>query len=96
MRAYRNVLLDFLRTFDEHDLEVIPRNQNALANGLAFSTSTCQLPHSNKQYTIEVKHRPFMPDNMRYWQVFFRDRKIESFLQSKDEFEDSNIELYFE
>ena len=26
LRAYRNTVLDFLRTFEEYDLEVIPRN----------------------------------------------------------------------
>ena len=66
LRAYRNDVLDFLRTFDEYDLAVIPKNQNVLENGLAFLASTCKLPHPNKQYTIEVKHRPFMPYNMWY------------------------------
>lgn len=30
---------------------------------------------------------------MRYWQVFGNDKQIESFLQSKYEFENSNIDL---
>ena len=33
---------------------------------------------------------------MRYWQVFGGEKKIEIFLQSKDEFEDRNIEIYCE
>ena len=37
-----------------------------------------------------------MPDNMRYWHVFGSNKKIESFLQCKDEFEDNNIDLYCE
>ena len=65
LRAYINVVLDFLRTFDEYDLVVIPKNQIFLANSLAFLVSTCQLSHRNRQYIIEVKHHPFVPDNMR-------------------------------
>lgn len=40
LRAYRNVVLDFLQTFVEYDLAVIPRNRNILANGLDFSPIT--------------------------------------------------------
>lgn len=93
MRAYKNAVLDFLRTFEEYDLAVIPRNQNVLVNGLAFLASTCNLPHPNKPHIIEVKHRPSVPDYMRFWQVFGSDKKIESFLQSKDEFEESNVDM---
>lgn len=93
MREYRNVVIDFLKTVEEYGLVVIPRLQNALVNGLAFSANTCKLPHPNKQYTVEVKHCPAMSNNMRYCQVFGSDKQIESFLQSKDKFEDSSINL---
>lgn len=66
LRNYMNAVLKFLRNFEEYDLTVIPRNQNVLANGLSFSASTCQMPHPNKQYTMEVKHCPIVPDNMRH------------------------------
>lgn len=64
-----------------------------MANGLDFSSNTYKLPHPNKQYTVEVKHRPVVPDNMRYWQVFGNDKQIEIFLKSKDEFKGYNIDL---
>lgn len=51
------------------------------------------MPYPNQEYVLEVKHRPAVPDNMRYWQVFRNDKQIESFLQSKDEFQDDNIDL---
>jgi len=70
LREYRNVLIDFLKTSEAYDLAIIPRLQNSLANGVAFSASTCKLPHPNKQYIVEVKHHLAVPDNMRYWQVF--------------------------
>lgn len=93
MREYRNVVIDFLKTFEEHDLAIIPRLQNAMANGLAFLASTYKLPHPNKQYTVEVKHHLTVPDNMRYWKVFGNEKQIERYLQSKYEFEDCSIDL---
>jgi ribonuclease HI len=39
LRAYRNVILDFLERFTEIDLLVMPRGQNILANRLATSTT---------------------------------------------------------
>lgn len=66
LRAYRNATLDLLKTFKGYDLSSIPRNQNIISNGLAFAASTFQLPHSNKQYTVQVRFRPKIPDNIRY------------------------------
>jgi len=33
--------------------------------------------HPNRKYVVEVKHRPVVPYNVRYWQVFGNDEKIE-------------------
>ena len=73
----------------EYDLAVIPRTQNVIANSIVVSASTCKIPHPNKPHTIEIKHHPPIPDNMRYWQVFRNDKQIEIFLLSKDEFEET-------
>jgi ribonuclease HI len=55
LRAYINVL-DFLQCFTEYDLQVIPRGQNILVDGLATSATTFKIPfHPNLQHTIEVK-----------------------------------------
>ena len=36
----------------------------------AISSSLFKIPiHPNKKYGIEVKHRPAVPDNLKYWQV---------------------------
>ena len=47
LREYRNGVLDFLESFVEYELFAIPRNQNILANSLAFSASTCKMPYPN-------------------------------------------------
>jgi hypothetical protein len=72
----------------------MPRGQNILADGLAASTTTCKIPfHSNRPYMVEVKCRPTVPDNIRYWKVFGNDDQIEDFLQCKNDFECTNIDL---
>jgi ribonuclease HI len=94
LSAYRNVVLDALRCFTEVDLQAIPRGQNILADGLAMSAATCKIPfRSTRPYTIEVKCRPTIPDNIKYWQVFGNDDQIEDFLQCKNYFECTNIDL---
>jgi hypothetical protein len=97
LTAYKNVVLDFLECFTEYDLSSIPRDQNILVDGLVTSKATCKIPfHPNHQYTVEVKSRPAVPDNIRYWQVFGNDEQIEFFLQSKNEFECANIDVDFD
>jgi hypothetical protein len=72
----------------------MPRGQNILAYGLATSITTCKIPfHSTRPYTVEVNCRPTIPDNIRYWQVFGNDDQIEDFLQCKNDFECTNIDL---
>ena len=63
LRAYRDDAMDLLRTFDGFQLIFLPRNQNFLANGLAFATRTCLTPYETKQCTTQVKFRPDVPDN---------------------------------
>ena len=57
---------------------VVPKEQNAIADALAVSTSLFKIPiHPNKKYEIEVKHKPVVPGNLKYWQVFEDDKQVE-------------------
>jgi hypothetical protein len=57
------------------------RGQNILADGLATSAATCKIPfHSMCPYMVEVKYKPTVPENIRYWKVFGNDDQIEDFL----------------
>jgi ribonuclease HI len=68
LRAYRNFVLDSLKCFTEVDLQVMPRGHNILADGLATSAATCKIPfRSTCPYMVEVKCRPTVPENIRYW-----------------------------
>ena len=63
LRAYRDDAMDLLKSFAEFQLTFFPRNQNILANGLAFAASSCLKPYERKQYTFHVKYRPYVPNN---------------------------------
>jgi ribonuclease HI len=81
LRSYRNLVLDLLEEFSEYNLSVIRRGKNEIADALVTSTSIFEIPiFPNKKYDIEVKHRPAVPDNIKYWQVFEDKKQIERFL----------------
>ena len=70
LRVYRNAALDALKCFNEVDLQVMPRGQNILADILATLAASCKITFRQTcSYTVEVKCRPIVPDNIRYWQV---------------------------
>ena len=93
MRDYRNLALDILECFDEYRIFIIPRSQNAILDTYSIDASTFKIPiYPNTRYTIEVKHRPAIPDNVKYWQVFEDDDHIESFLTLSGEYENMVID----
>ena len=85
MRDYRNLALDILECFEEYQIFVIPRSQNVVADTFAVAASTFKIPlHPHDKYTIKMKHRSAIPDNIKYWQVFEDDDHIERFLTLSD------------
>lgn len=93
MRQYRNVVLYILKMFQECILTVVPRNQNLMADSLAKVARNFKIPiFSNRKFEIHVKHRPTVPDNSRYWQVFGDDKHVNKFLQGEEEFENCSID----
>jgi len=67
MRAYRNVVLDFLDSFTEYSLSAVSRDQNILPDDIVTSASTCKLPfHPTRQYTVEVKNIPTVPNCTKF------------------------------
>ena len=68
MRDYRNIVLDLLQDISEYQFVIIPREKNVIADALAVSASLFKIPiYPNKKYEIEVKHRPAVLDNLKYW-----------------------------
>jgi hypothetical protein len=41
---------------------------------------------------VEIRYRPSVPDNVKYWKVFEDDQEIEKFLQSVDDFSALHID----
>ena len=56
-----------LEGFEEYQIIIIPKSQNAIAGTYVVDASTFRIPiHPNTKYTIEVKHRPTILDNVKY------------------------------
>ena len=63
------------------------------AHSLATFASTCKLPFQpNHQYTVEVRHMPVIPNNLKYWQIFSQDSQIYDFMNAEGEFQNCNID----
>ena len=46
----------------------MPRQQNVIADALVVSASLFKTPiYPNKKYKIQVKNKPVVPDNLKYW-----------------------------
>ena len=72
----------------------MPRIQNSIADALAKAASSLKIPmNSNNKFEIHVKHRPTIPDNQRYWQVFQDDEEIKEFLLNKGKFKETSIDV---
>lgn len=66
LRAYRKAATEILNTFSESQLTKISRSHNLHAHSLTTFASTCKLPFEpNHHFTVEMKHRPTVPDNIK-------------------------------
>jgi hypothetical protein len=43
------------------------------------------------KYHIEMRHQPYIPNNVQHWQVFEDDEQIKQFLEMVDEFSETHI-----
>ena len=65
MKHYKNRVWDEIEGFDVFAIETIPRELNDKADSLEVSASLL-IPHLdfiNKKYSVEIIHRPSVPDN---------------------------------
>jgi len=92
MRAYKNAVLDILRMFLEYNLTAVPRTQNIIADSLATVARNLKIPlNSINKFEIHGKHRLVVPDNIRYWQVFWDDNEINAFSQNEGKIKNDSI-----
>ena len=66
LRAYRNDVVDLLKTFEEYQIIFVPGKINIVAHNLAFAVRTCLTPYEIKDYTTQIKFRQVIPDNKKY------------------------------
>jgi ribonuclease HI len=94
LRSYRNEVWDLVDSFfSAFNISFIPREENTMADSLAVSASNFRIPIPPKiKYDVEVKYRPSIPDNVKYWKVFEDDLELKNFLETVDEFSALHID----
>jgi ribonuclease HI len=93
LKAYRDEVWKIRDSFSIFDISYVPRAMNHLVDSLAVSASMFIPPMPPRlNYEIQVKYRPSLPDNIKYWKVFEDDDELSRFLQVVDEFSDMHID----
>ena len=81
MKAYKDEVCKLRDSFMFFELSYIPRAMNHLVDSLAISASMFIPPLPPKlSYEIQVKCRPSLPDNVKFWKVFENDDELSKFL----------------
>ena len=63
-----------------------------MADSLTVAASTFRPPRNPLlRYEVEERYRPSIPDNIKHWQVFEDEEKMNRFLETVGEF--SNMEI---
>ena len=82
LKAYRDEVWKLRDSFMFFELSYIPRALNHSADSLAVSASLFVPPLPPKlSYDVQVKYRPSLLDNVKFWRVFENDDEISKFLQ---------------
>jgi ribonuclease HI len=93
LKAYRDEVWKIRDSFFIFDISYVPRAMNHLFDSLVVSASMFIPPMPPKlNYEIQVKYRPSLPNNIKYWKVFEDDDELSRFLQVVDEFFDMHID----
>jgi ribonuclease HI len=90
LKRYQDFTRSIAKNFEVVSIEVVPREENYVADALAVSASTlqpCEGPLQNL-CKMEVLFRPSIPDNLEHWQVFQDDNQIHRFMENSREFEE--------
>jgi hypothetical protein len=87
LKTYRNKVWDLFNNFFlAFNISFIPREENTMDDSLVVSTRHFRVPLPPKlKYDVEVKYRPYVPDNVKHWKVFEDDLELKTFLEYVDE-----------
>jgi ribonuclease HI len=93
LKAYIDEVWNLIYSFLAFNISYIPRAMNQLANSLAISVNTFNPSMPPKiNYEIQVKYRPSLPDNVKFWKVFDDGEQLVRFLEVIDEFSTLHID----
>ena len=93
LKAYKDEVWKLRDSFMFFELSYIHKAMNHLADSLAVSASIFVSPLTPRlNYDVQVKYRPSLPDNVKFWRVFENDGELSKFLQLVDEFSDIHID----
>jgi ribonuclease HI len=93
LKAYRDEVLEVIKSFADFKITFVPRAMNEVADSLAVSACAFIPPLPHKlSYEIQVRHRPSLPDNVKFWKVFEDDAELTRFLAVVDEFAELQID----
>ena len=78
LKVYRNELWDMIDNyFVAFNITYIPRDHNQTVDSLALATTHFRIPKTTQlKCPIEVRYRPYVPDNIKQWRVFEDDLQI--------------------
>jgi hypothetical protein len=94
LEAYRDEVLTVIHAFTDFKITHVPRAMNELADSLVVLACSFIPPLPPKlKYEVQVKYRPSLPDNVKFWKVFEDDDELTRFLAAMDEFADLQIDL---
>jgi hypothetical protein len=93
LKVYRDEVWKVRDSFSVFEISYIPRDMNQLTDSLAVSASMFIPPMPPRlSYEIQVKYRPSLPDNIKYWKFFEDDDELNRFLQVVEEFSDMLVD----
>jgi ribonuclease HI len=94
LKAYKDEVLTVIHAFTDFKITHVLRAMNELADSLDVSTFSFIPPLPPKlNYEIQVKYRPSLPNNVKFWKFFEDDVELIRFLAVMEEFENLQIDL---
>jgi hypothetical protein len=79
--------------FSSFNISFIPREENTMFDSLVLSASNFRVPIPPKiKYDVEVKYKPSIEDNVKYWKVFENDLELKNFLETVDDFSTLHVD----
>ena len=94
MKVYRNEAWDLIENFFiAFNITFVPREYNDTVDSLALATTYFKVPKvTHLKYPIDVRYRPFVPDDIKHWKFFHDDQEIKEFMELVGEFSDDIVD----